>query len=119
MIVRPDAHELILGLAGGYGGYSACSEGRANTASDALAETRREFMLAMGGDPGALPPKHEARVETVGDRGQAQRPRDRHQERAKHDEERPQDRERGDEEEQGAKQHAVHARRDRNQGLPL
>ncbi len=45
---------VILALAGGYGGFAAWSGGRADAASDALAEARREFMVAMGGDPGAL-----------------------------------------------------------------
>ncbi len=48
------AGAAVLLLAAGYGGYSTWSSGNADLASNALAETRREFMRAMGAEPGAL-----------------------------------------------------------------
>lgn len=45
---------LVLGVAGGYGGYVAWSSGREDRASVALAAVQRGYLEAMGATPGAV-----------------------------------------------------------------
>lgn len=45
---------VMLGLAAGWGGYESWSRSRAEAASDALAQTRAGYLLALGAQPGAL-----------------------------------------------------------------
>ncbi len=52
-------------LAASYGGYAAWSGNRADAAADALADARREFMVAMGGDPGAIAAPEPANPEAA------------------------------------------------------